>query len=160
MEIIRIKEVMSAHPVMARPTQSVKEVAELMREHDCGVMPVGMPKQVLGIVTDRDITIRVTAEGKGARGPIEEVMTRHFISCEENDTIEHAAELMRKHDVSRLLVSNGDEITGIVSIADLLRNKDIRRESDKVLHELLGRKLRQAKQTIPQSQIDILEEVL
>ncbi len=141
MKEITVKEIMTAHPHMIQPTQTVKEAARIMKEEDIGVLPVGTPTKVFGILTDRDITVRVTAEGADpAKVLVQEAMTHKFITCNENDPIERVAELMRKHDVSRVMVSNFDTVTGIATIADLLRNKDNRQESDKVLHHLLGRK--------------------
>lgn len=146
MTLITIKESMTRSPLMVKPEQTVKEAAIIMRKNDIGILPVGTPEAVIGIITDRDITIRVTAEGKDAsKVKVQDVMTKKLIICDENDDIEHAAELMRKHDVSRIMVSKLDKITGIVTIADLLRNKGDRRESDKVLHHLLGRKTPQKK---------------
>lgn len=146
MKEITVKEVMTANPRMIKPTQTVKEAAKIMKEEGIGVLPVGIPEKVLGVITDRDITVRVTAEGADpAKVSVQEAMTHKFITCNENDSVERAAELMRKHDVSRVMVSNFNTVTGIATIADLLRNKDDRRESDKVLHHLLGRKTPQRK---------------
>lgn len=147
MQSIKARDIMTPKPRMIKPTQTVQEAAKIMKDEDFGVLPVGTPEAVIGVITDRDITVRVTAEGKDAsKTKVEDVMTHKFITCEETDEIEHAAELMRHHDVSRVMVSRFDKaanyeaVTGIITMADLLRNKGDRRESDKVLHHLLGRK--------------------
>lgn len=141
MQPIKIKEIMTRNPVMVAPTQTVKEAALIMKNEEIGVLPVGDPTAVIGVITDRDITVRITAEGKDAsKTQVQDAMTHKFITCNEEDEIERAADIMRKHDVSRVMVSNFDVVTGIVTLADLLRNKDNRQESDKVLHHLLGRK--------------------
>ena len=138
MQTIKVKDVMSKNPVMVKPSQTVREAAAMMRDNDCGVLPVGDPKAVIGVLTDRDITVRVTAEGKDAsKLRVEDVMTHKFITCNENDDIEHAAELMRKHDVSRVMVSNFDTVTGIATLADLIRNRGDRLKSEQVLNTLL-----------------------
>lgn len=144
MKSIKARDIMTPKPRMIKPTQTVQEAAEIMKEEDFGVLPVGTPEAVIGVITDRDITVRVTATGKDAsKTPVQDVMTKKFISCNETDEIEHAAELMRHHDVSRVMVlrfdkaSNYEAITGIITMADLLRNKGDRHKSDKVLHELL-----------------------
>lgn len=131
MQTIKVKDVMSKNPVMVKPSQTVRAAATLMKDNDCGVLPVGEPKAVIGVITDRDITVRVTAEGKdAAKLRVEDVMTHKFITCNENDDIEHAAELMRKHDVSRVMVSNFDSVTGIATLADLIRNRGDRLKSE------------------------------
>jgi CBS domain-containing protein len=146
MTTIKIKDVMTRRPMMIQPTQTVQAAAQMMKDEDIGVLPVGEPQAVIGVITDRDITVRITAEGRDAsKVKVQDAMTHKFITCNEDDDIEHAAELMRKHDVSRVMVSGFNTVTGIVTIADLLRNKGDRRESDKVLHHLLGRKAPQKK---------------
>ncbi|HEX4890596.1 MAG TPA: CBS domain-containing protein, partial [Alphaproteobacteria bacterium] len=75
-----------------------------------------------GIITDRDITLRVIAAGLDPLNTrVEQVMTRHVFSCREDDTIEDAAREMRKHDVGRLVVTRGMMVTGIVNMTCLLR---------------------------------------
>lgn len=140
MQTIKVREVMSPQLVMVRPMQSIEEAAKLMREYDCGVLPVGTPDKVLGVITDRDIAIRVVASGKDPKiASIESAMSHSCITCNTEDSLKHAAELMHKHDVSRVLVNDGARFVGIVTIADLVRNQGNRREGDKVIHALLGR---------------------
>lgn len=141
MNTIKVKDIMTANPRMIKPTLTVKEAARIMKDEDIGVLPVGTPEKVLGVITDRDIAVRVTAEGKDpAKVKVEDAMTGGHIVCNEDDDIEHAADLMRKNNVSRVLVAGSSRITGIATIADLLYNQNNRQESDKVLHHLLGRK--------------------
>lgn len=137
---ITVKEVMTCEPQIIRPTNSVKVAARRMKGVDCGVLPVGeSADKVIGMITDRDITIRVTAEGKDpAKTQVQEVMTRKVYTCEEDDDIEDAAEDMRKHNVCRLVVTKGKRATGIVTQAELLRARGNREEGEKVLHELTG----------------------
>lgn len=138
MKSTRIKDVMTAHPFTISPEKTVKEAAELMKEIDCGVLPVGELDKVVGMITDRDITLRVTAEAKDpVKTLVKEVMSHRVYGCEESDTLEDAADEMRKHDVSRLLVTKGKKATGIVSIVGLLRNKGDIRQSTRVLNVLL-----------------------
>lgn len=149
MQALTVKEVMTADPVMVKPTQTVKEAADIMKENDCGVLPIGTPTKVLGMLTDRDIAIRLVAEGRDAsKTQVQEIMSRQVFMCEENDSLETAAEHMRRHDVCRLIVCDANLATGIVTLACLLRNKGDRRKSDRVLHELLGHKRPQRKQHV------------
>ena len=90
------------------------------------------------MITDRDITLRVTAEGKDpAKTQVQDVMTKKVYTCEEDDDIEDVAEKMRKYDVARLVVTKGKKATGIVTMVELLRNTGSLRKGDKVLHELV-----------------------
>lgn len=139
MKMIKVKDIMTADPFFVRPDQSILEAAKLMRVVECGVLPVGDENKVVGIITDRDIVVRVVSDDKNPETTkVQDIMTKKVHSCNENDDIEHAAEIMREHDVSRLLVMKGKSIAGIISSACLLRNKGNVAQSDKVLHELLG----------------------
>lgn len=140
MKTVKVKDVMTCEPELIRPTDSVKEAARRMKGVDCGVLPVGeSADKVIGMITDRDITIRVTAEGKDpAKTQVREVMTGKVYSCDEDDDIEEAAEKMRRHDVCRLVVNKGKRATGIVTQAELLRAHGDLKKGDQVLHELVG----------------------
>lgn len=138
MKTIRVKDIMTPEPFIVPPTMAVREAAKRMKDIDCGVLPVGDANKVLGMITDRDITLRVTAEGKDpAKTPVQEVMTKKVHTCEESDDIEDAADKMRKYDVARLVVTNGKKTTGIVSMTCLLRAHGDRHKGDKVLHQLV-----------------------
>lgn len=137
MKALKVKDVMTAHPAMIQPTQMVKDAAKRMKQINCGVLPVGDADKVIGMITDRDITLRVTAEGKDpAKTTVQEIMTRQVHRCEEDDGIETAADLMREHDVARLLVTKGKKATGIVTMVELLRAKGDTQQGGRVLHEL------------------------
>ncbi len=139
MKPIKVKDVMTFEPELIDPADSIKEAAKRMKGMDCGVLPVGEdPDKIIGMITDRDITIRVTAEGKDpAKTQVQEVMTRKVHCCDEEDDIEDAAEKMRMNSVCRLVVNKGKRATGIVTQAELLRAQGNRDKGDKVLHELV-----------------------
>jgi CBS domain-containing protein len=116
----------------------VKEAAKRMKELNCGILPVGDANKVVGMITDRDITLRVTAESKDPmKTQVQEAMTKKVHTCDEDDDIEEVAESMRKHSVCRLVVTKGKKVTGIVTQAELLRAHGDRRKGDKVLHHLV-----------------------
>jgi len=122
MKALKIKDIMMPNPWIISPAQTVKDAARLMKEIDCGVLPVGSADKVIGMITDRDITLRVTAEGKNPElTSVQDIMTRHVYSCDEEADIEEAAMQMRKHKVVRLVVTKGKKATGIVTMSELLR---------------------------------------
>jgi CBS domain-containing protein len=138
MKALKVKDIMTPDPFMVKPSLSVKEAAKRMKDIDCGVLPVGDPDKVVGIITDRDITLRVTAEGRDpGKVLVEEVMTKRVRTCDEDADIEEAAEAMREHSVARLIVTRGKKVTGIVNMTCLLKNKGDKHKSDRVLHALL-----------------------
>ncbi len=140
MEEIRVMDIMKHGPRIISPEKTVMDAAILMKRINSGVLPVGThPEKIVGIITDRDITLRVTAEGKNASLTlIEEVMTKEVQTCDGKSSLEDAAEQMSEHNIRRLIVITKNYAVGIVTLAELLRNQGNFRISDKVLHNLLG----------------------
>jgi len=118
---MQIKEIMTREPVVARPDATLREAAQMMRELDSGVLPIGEDDRLLGMLTDRDITIRATAEGKDPNAtPVREVMSSEVVSCFEDDDERDAAAKMEEHQLRRLVVLDRNEgLVGIVSLGDL-----------------------------------------
>jgi CBS domain-containing protein len=118
---VQIKEIMTRDPVVARPDATLREAAQMMRELDSGVLPIGEDDRLLGMLTDRDITIRATAEGKDPNStPVREVMSPEVVSCFEDEDEREAADKMEKHQLRRLVVLDRNERpVGIVSLGDL-----------------------------------------
>jgi len=140
MQPITVIDVMHHGPFVISPEKTVEDAARLMKEENCGVLPVGgHSEKIVGIITDRDILLRVTAEGKDAsKTLISEVMTQEVQSCDGHTSLEDAAEQMSEHNIRRLIVITKDRAMGIVTLAELLRNQGNWRISDRVLHKLLG----------------------
>jgi CBS domain-containing protein len=118
---MQIREIMTRDPVVTPPDTMLKEAAKVMRDLDAGVLPVGEDDRLLGILTDRDITIRATAEGKDPNStPVREVMSSEIVACFEDDEEHAAAAKMQEHQLRRLVVLDRDErLVGIVSMGDL-----------------------------------------
>ena len=127
---MRIADVMTHGAECARPADSIAHAAERMRELDVGALPVcGDNDKLVGIVTDRDITIRATAECCDPDGTqVSDVMTQGIVFCFEDQDISEAAKLMEEKQVRRLIVLNRDKrMVGILSLGDLaVRNHDDR----------------------------------
>ncbi len=132
---IRVKDVMTIKPLFVKSTMTVKDAATRMKEIDCGVLPVGTPGKIVGVITDRDITLRVIAAGMDPLNTrVEQVMTRRVFACREDDAIEDAAREMQKHDVGRLMVTRGRLVTGIVNMTCLLRAHVGQHDNGRVQH--------------------------
>ena len=118
---MELKEFISYHVEAVGPDDSLKDTAAKMRDLDVGSMPVCEGNRVVGMITDRDITIRATAAGGDPTTTnVGAVMTPDVVYCLEDDTVEESARLMREHQIRRLLVLNHDrEMVGIVSLGEL-----------------------------------------
>ncbi len=125
MRTTKVKDLMTEHPTLIKPHMTLKEAAAKMRDVDCGVLPVGTEDRLQGMITDRDITVRAVAKGKDPeKERVGDYMTEHVYACNEEDTLEDAADKMRTHKVSRLVVKNkADKVTGILSFGGILRKE-------------------------------------
>jgi CBS domain-containing protein len=119
---MQVSEVMTPGVECVRPEDSIAQAAERMRALNIGSLPVcGDNDRLLGMVTDRDITVRATAAGCDPGGTcVGGVMTAHVISCCEDQDVEEAARMMEQHQIRRLVVlDRGGRLVGIVSLGDL-----------------------------------------
>lgn len=127
-----VADVMTRNPVTANSTDPVRDVARQMRDADTGAIIVLDNGTVSGIVTDRDIVVRVLAEGKDADTPVSEACTSDATTVGPDTSIEQVIQLMRSGAIRRLPVVQNDRPVGIVSIGDLA----IERDSDSALAEI------------------------
>lgn len=121
-----VREIMSAQVLTISPNDSAQSAARLMAEAQIGALPVEVPGvgAIVGIVTDGDIVVSVTAKGLSTSTAICEFMTVCPQVCHEDDDIESAARTMADLKVSRLVVTNAERrVVGIVSFADIVRAK-------------------------------------
>jgi CBS domain-containing protein len=128
-----IGELMSRDPITCAPDAEIRSAATLMRDHDTGdVVVVGDNDEVLGVVTDRDITVRAVADGRGPDTPLSDVMSDQVVTAAPEDRVEKVVDLMREHAVRRIPVVEGGRLAGVVSIGDLA----IERDSDSALADI------------------------
>lgn len=123
---MRCKELMIQGPVFCGPMASAANVAQLMTDRNIGAVPIvsdPCEKKLIGIVTDRDLALRVDAAGLDSiKTTVGEIMTRDVITCLENDQNHTVAEIMKKNKLRRLpVVDNEGCLVGIISQTDLLR---------------------------------------
>ena len=118
---MRVSEVMTQGVECIGPDATLQEAAAKMKSLDVGPLPVCDNDRLVGMVTDRDITVRATAEGDAPTDVrVRDVMTSEVIYCFEDELVEDAARLMAAKQVRRLVVLNRDKrMVGIVSLGDL-----------------------------------------
>jgi len=119
----RIKDVMTADPVVVPATAPVGKVAALMREHDIGTVLVA-DENTTGLVTDRDLVVRVLAEDGGPDTAVGVALTVAPLCLRPEDSVQAAIETMRLHAVRRIPVVEDGRPVGIVSIGDLAEDRD------------------------------------
>ena len=118
---MQTKEFMTRNPVVVRPDATLREAAQRMRELDSGVLPICDGDRLVGMLTDRDVTVRATAEGKDPNSTaVREVMSPDVVYCFEDEDEAVAATKMEQHQLRRLAVLDRDKhLVGMVSLGDL-----------------------------------------
>ena len=120
----KVKEIMTSDPVCCIPQDSVTDVARLMKREDVGSVPVVKDRKsgkLSGIVTDRDLVMKVLAESRDPNSiEVEAVMTRTPVTCREDEDLESCLDAMEKHQIRRMpIVDGGGRIVGIIAQADI-----------------------------------------
>jgi CBS domain-containing protein len=119
----RVRQAMSAAPVTIGPDASAREAARLMADGDIGALPVVSDGKLAGIVTDRDLVVRIMAAGRDLDTPVGEIASGDVCSISPDASLEEAARLFGQAQVRRLPVVREDgTLVGIVTQADLARN--------------------------------------
>jgi len=117
---MKVSDVMTAQVVSAQPSDHVHAVARLMSQIDSGVIPVVEDGKVIGLVTDRDIVLRVVAEGGDLHVPVSSIMTSDVQTCSADATVADAAGKMASNQIRRLIVlDEAGKLAGIVSLGDI-----------------------------------------
>ncbi|MEO5565167.1 MAG: CBS domain-containing protein [Luteimonas sp.] len=132
---MELKSLMTANPACCKSGTSLREVAQMMADNDCGMIPVvddkGMP---VGVITDRDIALRVVAKGKDhAACCASDVMTSHVHSVTEDTSLADCCSTMEKAQVRRLPVVDGQGcVCGVVAQADIALSDNASRTAEVV----------------------------
>jgi CBS domain-containing protein len=118
---MQLKEFVNSRVETVQSGDTLQRAAEKMKQLDVGSLPVCDDGQLVGMITDRDITIRAVAKGSDpAAATVSEVMTPEVLWCFENEEVEEAARIMQEHQVRRILVLNeAKELVGITSLGEL-----------------------------------------
>jgi CBS domain-containing protein len=116
----QLKDLMSRDVQVISPDMTIEDAAKRMRDGDFGTMPVGESDRMIGTISDRDITIRGVAEGKGAGTKVRDVMSQGITWAYEDSSVDEAAVIMSEHQVRRLpVLDRNKRLVGIVALGDL-----------------------------------------
>jgi len=120
-----IAEVMTTDVEVVRPEETLRDAARAMADLDVGSLPVCDGRRMIGMVTDRDITIRGVAEGKGPDAPVRDVMTDDVVWCTDTDSVDEVLQQMSDAQVRRIPVVDRDrQLVGIVALGDIALEED------------------------------------
>lgn len=119
----------------AKANTPVSEVAKIMQKNDVGAIPIGKGDKLIGMVTDRDIALRVVAEGRDpAKTTAEEIMTKGIVYCRTTETVEDAIHLMEQKKIRRLpVIDDNKRLVGMLGLGDISHALG-RESSGEILH--------------------------
>lgn len=121
---MEIFKVMHPHADWAHEETAISDVAEMMMRADIGAVPVGRDEKLIGMITDRDIAIRVVAKGLDPKKTTaRDVMTAGIVYCHTHETVEDAIHLMEQRKVRRLpVIDNKKQLVGMLSLGDIAQS--------------------------------------
>jgi CBS domain-containing protein len=119
-----IRDLMTSNPSTIEPSKTIADAAKLMRDEDVGLIPVADGDKLTGTITDRDITIRVVAEGKDPQSTtVEDIATTRLVTVDPQQDLDEALRLMAQNQVRRLPVVEEDgKLVGVVAQADIAQH--------------------------------------
>ena len=124
---MKARDIMTENPACITPETPARQAARLMEEHDVGSLPVvesDSGRQLVGVVTDRDLALRVLGHGKPPETPVREVMSVNVHTCRPDDSLDGVENTMARYQVRRIpIVDDDDRVVGMVAQADLARER-------------------------------------
>jgi CBS domain-containing protein len=135
------EDVMTPNPVCCMPTNNVREGAEIMKLKNIGPIPVvenEETRKLIGIITDRDLALKVVGEGRDAASTkVEAVMTRKIVTCRPDDPLQNALKAMSEHQLRRIIiVDHVFKVLGIISQADVATRVNQPEKTAQVVKEI------------------------
>lgn len=123
---MRIKNILKRGLIFIDINTSIYDAANKMKKHNIGFLPVTSNNKLVGVVTDRDITINCVANNCENDQRIEDYITRKVISIDYNREINDALDLMKKNKIKRLIVVDGEKIIGVLALSDIIEVDEIK----------------------------------
>jgi CBS domain-containing protein len=127
---MKVSEIMTRDVVIMQPDDSLQSAAKKMRDSNIGFLPVCDGDELLGVISDRDLTIRALADGMDVNIMLgRDLMTTPVIYCYEDQDVREAAQIMEENQIRRLVVLSreGKRLVGVVSLGDLARHEPTNR---------------------------------
>ena len=133
----QVRELMTKSPRTVGPDDTAVDAARLMRDEDAGIAPIAEDDRLVGVVTDRDIAIRIVAEAKDPGSTkVTEIASQNLVTIDPQQDLDEALRLMAKHQVRRLPVVEEDgKLVGILAQADIAKHAEPAR-TGKVVEEI------------------------
>jgi CBS domain-containing protein len=137
---MRASEIMTRDPAVVTADDSVRRAVELMKEQDVGLIPVVESvnsRRLVGVITDRDVALRVVGEGVPADGTVQQFMSEGVHTAKADDDVDSVMNLMGREQVRRIpIVDERGSVVGIVSQADVVLEGADARKVDRTIEKI------------------------
>ena len=118
-----IRDAMTPNPTTVEPGTTAAEAARAMKTEDVGSLPIVEGDRLIGVVTDRDLALRILAEGRGGETTVGEIASKDVVTIDPQQSLEEAGRLMAEHQIRRLPVTEEDgKLVGILAQADVAQS--------------------------------------
>ena len=135
---MKVQDVMTRDPRCVTPETSAREAAQVMKDEDVGIVPVVEGERLVGVVTDRDLALRVVAAGRDSSATVRDVMSSGRIAtCRPDEDLDRVMETMAKEQVRRVpIVDERGSLVGIVAQADVVLKAQDDRKAEKTVEQI------------------------
>jgi CBS domain-containing protein len=134
---MKLREIMTPSPIFAHATDTLSRVAEMMQQEDVGAIPVVENDRLVGIITDRDVTVKAVAAGEDPKEAlVSDYMTTNVVTGRPDMSDHEALELMGREQIRRLPVVENGRLVGMVAMADFALESDHDEEIEETLEEI------------------------
>lgn len=146
---MRIKQILKKGVITIDTYTTIYDAANLMKKHNIGFLPVVNDNKIIGVITDRDITINCVASNCDCDQKIEDYINKNVVKIDYNREINDALDLMKNNKIKRILVLDGEKLIGVLSLSDM-----IEKEEKKVLETIKTIWKIEDKEKLPDAEVD------
>lgn len=121
---MKVNDILKRGLVTVDINTSIYDVANVMKKHNIGFLPVTSNNKIMGVITDRDIVINCVANNCENDSKIEDYINKNIISIDISEDVKDALKLMKDNKIKRLIVVNKEKIVGVLSLSDIIESDE------------------------------------
>jgi len=134
---MKVKDIMSTEVASLSTEDSIERAAQLMRQYDCGSIPVCSEEKVIGIITDRDLALRSTAEGQNSKQQkVRDIMSSNPVVGSPDMDVHDAARIMSEKQIRRLPIVENNNLVGMVALGDISVEPNLQDNAEEALKNI------------------------
>lgn len=133
---MRVRDIMTKDVATLRSDDTIERAAQLMKQYDCGAIPVCTEDKIIGIITDRDIAVKSIASGQENRQRVGDVMSTNLVVGNPDMDVKDAAEIMSDRQIRRLPIVENNSLVGIVALGDISLEPATQNSAEKALKNI------------------------